>query len=84
MVKTRGGVGEVLKGSMVRGVPLSPSIINDPNSFRFSQELTFFKVTPWDKIFFANTETIHVVRASLTLALFFRLPVRRHPVQDGK
>ena len=62
---------------MGRGVPLSPLIFHGPNSFRFSQELTIFKLTVWDKIFFANTKIIHGVRASLTLALFLRLPVRK-------
>ena len=62
---------------MGRGVPLSPSIVHGPDSFRFSQEPTLFKLTSWDKIFFANTKTIHVVRASLTFALFLRFPVRK-------
>ena len=73
-----GGGGEALKGSMVRGVPLSPSIIHDPNSFRFSQELALFLNSHHGiRFLFANTKTIHVVRASLTLALILRLPVRK-------
>ena len=85
MVKTPGGGGEALKGSMGRGVPLSPSIIHDPNSFRFSQELTFFKLTPRDKISFCKYKNHSCSPRIANLSANFKASgPKRHPVEDGK